>query len=780
MFDYIAITGPTANWILAQATRRSALTGSILELGAAPGLYSSVLSVGALRLAAISGTNVLAVWNNDLLSGQGYERWGICRLTGENGVLRRDDFFAEIFERFLAIADLRLKGLKLEGAWVHRHTVDDFHTCIAGRGSTARRYSLGFIEKMLELPGGKVSCVLGVGPMEGIIESAPPATLQERKKLQPLVLGLTHLLSSLHTRPALETNILEQLREEFQPATQVLIDYGTGLPSVPPLRAADGSPIALTYDDWVKPESPLSKEQRVILESDIILRTPVRIIGPAGSGKTLLMQLIAIRRLLQSAAQNQPSRIAYVVHNTAMMQSVRERFAELGHKELLDANNNQQALEVLTLTEYSIRALQGEQVPVMDSDAFETKRFQRELVTDFVQNSLKRDALNEKDHPVLYQVAPSSDALKIFAELLVAEFGVAIKAHDLSQNKQGYVLSESPLSTLHSVLSVQERSIVYDIFTQYQACLANDLAVLDSDDLAITVLGKVSTPLWRLRRRTVGYDFIFVDEAQLFNENERRLFPLLTKGISTYVPIALSLDNAQNIGGNFGAGFGTLGFGDLSSESLNKIFRSTPSILKLAFHTIQKSTDLFDASFPDFTASTVSLIDEDHHLAKPPVLLCGGQARSPGRFAVKVATRLRASNLRQICVVVFGDRYWNDVIGAVSEAHHPWKQLVKRGDKIESRGPLIVVSRPEFIGGQEFDAVVCVGLEEGIVPPNVGSNHALAASFEQRALREMYLTFTRARYRLVIANSTGSNLSPLLRDAKNICLTEEKASDWLE
>ena len=294
------------------------------------------------------------------------------------------------------------------------------------------------------------------------------------------------------------------------------------------------------------------------------------------------------------------------------------------------------------------------------------------------------------------------------------------------------------------------------------------------------MLGKVSTPLWRLKRKINGYDFIFVDEAQLFNENERRLFPLLTKGLRGYVPIVLGLDNAQTINSNAGAGFGALGFGDLSNESLNNVFRSTPAILKLAFHTIQKSTDLFDSSFPDFTTSSKSIIKDDHHLAKPPVLLTGGQARLPGRFAVKIAQRLRAANLRQICIVVFGDRYWNDITSALSETTHPWKELIRRGDKIESRGPLLIATKPEFIGGQEFDAVICVGLEEGIVPPNVGSNHALAASFEQKALREMYVSFTRARYRLIIANSTNSNLSPLLRDAKGVCLFEEKASDWLK
>jgi len=780
MHDYIAITGSTANWLLSQAIRKTAITSALTEIASTKGLTSSVVAIGSLRIAACPKANIVALWNKDLLLNQGYESWGLCRLTGAEGLLNATDFLPEIFERFLSVTDLRLKGLKLDGSWVHRHTEDDFHTCIAGRGSDARRYSLGFSDRALDLPGGRVQAVLAIGPLSGII-NAPPALLkQERRKLPSFILELTDMLANLHARPALENNILNNLRSEFQPITQALVDFSAGIPVIPALCETDGTYTTLTYDDWIKPDSPLSLEQRAILESDLILKTPVRIIGPAGSGKTLLMQLLAIRRMKDFKAKGEVCKIAYVVHNSAMMQSVRDRFSELNFDLSKNSDTPDQTLDVLTLTEYSIRALQDETVPVMDSDAYETKRFQKELVKEYLIKEIEKTPLTEEDEPLLHQILTNKDAIDIFSELLVNEFGVAIKAHDLSQNKQGYVLSEAPLSRLHSILNVTERSHIFDVFSSYQTYLSDDLGVLDADDLAITVLGKVSTPLWRLKRKNNGYDFIFVDEAQLFNENERRLFPLLTKGVRNYVPIVLGLDNAQTINANAGAGFGALGFGDLSNESLNNVFRSTPAILKLAFHTIQKTTDLFDSSFPDFTTSSNSIIKDDHHLAKPPVLLTGGLARAPGRFAIKIAQSLRASNLRQICIIVFGDRYWKDVIDALTEAGHPWKELIRRGDKIESRGPLLIATKPEFVGGQEFDAVICIGLEEGVVPPNVGSNHALAASFDQRALREMYVSFTRARYRLIIANSTSSNISPLLKDAKGICLFEEKASDWLK
>ena len=75
-----------------------------------------------------------------------------------------------------------------------------------------------------------------------------------------------------------------------------------------------------------------------------------------------------------------------------------------------------------------------------------------------------------------------------------------------------------------------------------------------------------------------------------------------------------------------------------------------------------------------------------------------------------------------------------------------------------------MLGRPDTIGGQEFDAVLAIGLEQGVVPPRV-VNQALAVALEQQALREMYVSFTRARYRLIVINSHRSAPTSILADA---------------
>jgi len=75
--------------------------------------------------------------------------------------------------------------------------------------------------------------------------------------------------------------------------------------------------------------------------------------------------------------------------------------------------------------------------------------------------------------------------------------------------------------------------------------------------------------------------------------------------------------------------------------------------------------------------------------------------------------------------------------------------MLQRGERTSGFEPHIVLSKPAFVGGQEFDGVIVVGLEQGVTPARVRGNDALGVAVEQQALRETYVSVTRARYRLV-------------------------------
>jgi superfamily I DNA/RNA helicase len=138
-----------------------------------------------------------------------------------------------------------------------------------------------------------------------------------------------------------------------------------------------------------------------------------------------------------------------------------------------------------------------------------------------------------------------------------------------------------------------------------------------------------------------------------------------------------------------------------------------------------------------------------------------------GRFVLKRIRELRKQNIRQIAVICHTDLYWDEVLKELKEAENVDPQvLLQRGDRLSPDQPLVVLTRPAYVGGQEFDAVIAVGLEQGVVPPRIVDNFALAAAVEQQALREMYLSFTRARYRLMVVVSAGAAPSAVIQEAK--------------
>lgn len=756
---YLGVTKETTNWLLNSPKDCEIISAQLKEIEALVALRKSVFVAGPLRIAASTNRNVIALWNTDYLSASGAEEWGLIDLSHQSGILSNHSILAEAFERSLRVVSQRLRRLLIDGQWYHRSHPNGVQTCLAGRGSVARQQSIAYVE------GERA--VMCFGPARKL-ESLIAIVADERDRLADYRETADGVVNAARLRPALESSVFQDIEAQLRPLHSRGIGTETPTAHVPSLGddpvpdATAYSRVHWTYEEWTKNESGLTTVQRQILESDILRSQPLRITGAAGSGKTLLMQLLAMR-ILKSRRSDSPVRLFYAVHNSAMKEKVLDRFVTLGADEYLD-DLGDGSLHVATLFEFALTEMNIDHSAVINRDAMATKEYQIIAVTAALQATLKQHAASVSKSPLLKQLDQNPDLVHRFAELIAIEIGIAIKGRNLAGNRKVYLESEQPLSRLHGVLGALERSVVFDTYEEYQKTALQPYEVLDSDDIAITLLSRLRTPLWDMKRRNLGFDFLFVDETQLFNENERRVFPLLLKNTTTHVPIALAMDSAQDLNGTTSAGFGVLGIRSIAERELQSVHRSTKSILALAFGIIQRTTDLFGADFPDFTAETVTVIDDNHKLASHPRIARCAAGQSLGKFVVRQVRTLRKT-LRQIGVVVHADRYWPEVCQEFQETSLPCRILAARGEYIEPDHPIIVITTPEHVGGQEFDAVIAVGIEQGVVPPSVRGHEGLAVALEQYALRELYLTFTRARYQLVIANSHGSAPSALLSDS---------------
>ena len=775
--DILAIPQATIRWLNEHPSLRDELAKNILDISKIPGLATSVVSAGPIRVAASDYTGLVAIWNTEYLASTGSDNWGIIKISGECGLLSQEYILSNVFERQLSVIDRRLNDLILPDPYIHRGHGKNIHTCIAGGNDDARKLSIGYFDGSVDVDQAKRKLIFCVGPspegknLDSAFKRLTNVIRNSAIHFPKFIADSEIIINTSAQRPTLQNLSLNNFSKIYNtinpsPAIAPSVSDGTTLiePVSSPLKYATA---LLTYDEWREPDSPLTNEQREVLESDNLLKQPLRIAGPAGSGKTLLLQLIAIKLLRKAKNTHTPCTALYVVHNAAMVDMVWDRFDTLGADDLLD-HTSPQHFVITTLSDFSRSRLGSEDLPIIDKDAEQTKAFQRDCALMGLKEALgEARGLNKSNAPLLTQVSSHKELMSIFSDLLVYEFGVAIKGHQLTNDPQKYIQSEIPLSRLHKELTTLERTVVFKSFRNYHKTVFEDLGVLDTDDLAISLVAQLRTPLWDMRRRNEGVDYLFVDETHLFNENERRIFALLTKPPTPHLPIALALDQAQDLQGATVSGFGRLGIDKIQDTRLSQVPRCTKSILELAFHFIQQTTDLFSAEFPDFTASSKSIVPDNPPLTSPPVIKRGGTGEGLGTYVNKQIRDIRSGHIRKIGVIVYGEKHWDDIRRALVRNSDSTVILSRRGDLVDDSRPVTVVSKPDIIGGQEFDAVLVVGVENGIVPPRVDSASGLSATFEQQALRSLYLTITRAKYRLVFINSLLAAPSPLLESSIN-------------
>jgi superfamily I DNA/RNA helicase len=775
---HLGLTQGTASWLLGKAGALDALHEVLTHIDTIlPVLTEKEFVEGPIRLSGTNAPRLLCLWNADYLTGLGDDGWGFIEIEDLSEGETRHIISREVLERCIYVINQRMQGLLIDGAFIHRSWPNGAHTCLVGRGTEARQISIGYVERNISDGSTSLHTLLCLGPHYDLHTLSSEA-VRRAASLNAVLPAARKLYEPSRKKLSLAVDQLPFLRKALAGYVQTtgqdseFAEVSVATREHPISERDSYRTIGWTYADWLAATSPLSPVQRRILLSEALDRHPVRIIGPAGSGKTLLMQLLALHSMAGAAKAGRETRILYLVHNAKMADAVRHRFAALMGA-LHDFTSPERTLTITTLTEYGLNELGLTESQIIDPDAYEAKEFQLSALREALDYAIGNYPTEVDKSQLFQEVKRNSDLLQVFTRLVMAEISRAIKGHGLTADEARYVQSERPLSRLHGALSPDERRIIYRAFRRYHEDIFEGLGVLDPDDIAISLLGKLRTPIWELRRRDNGFDHVFVDETQLFNENERRVLPLLTKSTAPFVPIVLALDEAQDLYGQTSAGLATLGIENVASENLASIHRSSKSIVRLAFFVIQRSTDLFGPDFPNFTGLVETLPDDTHPLARNPrVEIAPATQIEYGRFILKRIRNLRKSNLWRIAVVCTAEAYWRRVLDELRQSDLPLHVLEHRGERLSATDPIVVLSRPAHIGGQEFDAVVIVGAEQGLTPPRVVDNDPLAVAVEQQALRELYLALTRARYQVVVALAHGATLTPVLADAVRVGLLD--------
>lgn len=534
----------------------------------------------------------------------------------------------------------------------------------------------------------------------------------------------------------------------------------------------------------------LTDEQKNFVNSNWSI--PHRLEGPAGTGKTLCLVLKALRTLQDFEKSEQPHKSLFVVPSDELAETIRNRFLGNGGAHFLVATESEfsekkQNIAILTLQKLCAQLLNYkiEESEFLDRDSVESKNTQL-LYLDQIISDLKRkeiQLLRQHLSAEFYEFLESEDGWTL-AQLLRHEVSVVIKGR-ASGSLEAYK-SIPPLEYGLPIRTVQDKEYIYKKYLDYQSMLEASNQY-DIDDIVISAIGQLDTPIWRRRRFQLGYDSIFIDEVHLFNLNEISVLHYLTNQ-PAQVPISYSIDRSQavgDIGWNDSEFYEALGAEhELAGPScpVNAVFRSSPEIVELAFCVTTSGASLFtNFQNPLELATETFTADEDKKCEKPCVTYISDDddfASVTYRQVDAMARSLSASR-DNILVVVFDEQLLSLIKHSWRQANRAFKALERRGDMLAvheaNKAGCPVISSPELVGGLEFQGVVLVGCDKGRLPKSGSASEFGRAYVNYRAHNNLYVAITRARYRVEFIVNQNRGISDILQRAVVSRLLVERA-----
>jgi len=509
------------------------------------------------------------------------------------------------------------------------------------------------------------------------------------------------------------------------------------------------------------------------------LAAPHRIEGPAGTGKTLSLILKCIFQLREAAKRQQPYRALFVAHSDATRQTIESIFDandDDGFR-LKEDSLSAQTLRIRTLHQHCGEILRTKifEAEYLDRDAMNSKALQSLYIEEALDEVTKADfATHARFMSESFKSFLQSTDRGLLADMIRHEIAVVIKGR-AEESFESYKL----LPRLKYGLPLDKESdkgFVWNVFGRYQSKL-KEVAQFDTDDVVLSSIGQLNTPIWRRRRSNEGFDGVFVDETHLFNMNELSVFHYLTKTEGPY-PIAYSADRAQAVGDRGWGEAGVVALPKVSDDpnvqsvEVKTVFRSSPEIVNLACSVTSSGASLFTNFDNPLLLSASGFTDAEEQKCEMPryVSFPNDEALVIGAFdrAEEQARQMEVTK-DNVAIIVFDEILLSQLRRYATEANKPFELLERRGDieltEKAKRNGRFVVGHADFIGGLEFAGVVIVGADDGRLPPSSALTSDSRTYLSYAAHNRLYVAITRAKYRVDILGVSSRGISPLLKPA---------------
>lgn len=520
------------------------------------------------------------------------------------------------------------------------------------------------------------------------------------------------------------------------------------------------------YMDFDKQLQLLTSSQKKIVDYEDF-GTPIKIAGPAGTGKTASMVLRAVKMLRDASAHNQGIFIYFFTHSKSTEAAVKQMFSIMAKQEWFEEENPQH-IKITTLQDFCISYVNLNNMQIIDLDASEAKQYQLLLIQDAYSEIIGKNIFNT------YRCLMSEKAVSFFEQeeenkiimLLQYEFSINIKG-----------MSEGDLEKYKKIKAIKngipfenetDKEFVYRIYTVYQQSLVSQ-SVYDTDDIILEAFARLNAPLWRRERIRLGVDYLFVDEMHLFNLNEQQIFHYLTKDVAqTKIPICFALDYGQVIGerSNLDKSYIEEEFSSDKAycQEFGTVFRSSQQIAELCASITASGALLFDAFINPYKYCESRFTAREEEMCRVPKLIMYENDQKmidSLEKHIKDLVNYFKCPLDEIAVVFFDERLLENGIKFKVGKYSVSYIDGRRNGITDTEHDKIVCSLPEYINGLEFKCVILVGVDEGRVPQS-GIFDISTNFLRYNALNKLYLACSRAKYSVTILGTSIRGMSSCL------------------
>lgn len=523
-------------------------------------------------------------------------------------------------------------------------------------------------------------------------------------------------------------------------------------------------------------EGYLTENQKLFINSKSL--GPARLDGAAGTGKTLSLILRCIKTLRYYQGISEHKKLIFITHSSETKNNIKSIFKANNADDLIynPEEEPNHYVRITTLQEWCIELLGNkiQETEYLDKDARDSKETQLlylyEIVESFKEKELK--SFSKMISRELYEFLDSDEYWSI-AELLQSEISTYIKGRAGESLERYRKIARSKY--LLPIVKDEDFDCVYALYNKYNERLIS-LGQFDSDDIVLTAMGELETPIWRRRRINEGVDAIYIDETHLFNMNELCLFHFLTKPNAT-TNIVFTIDRSQALGdstlssGEVKEALNINSNSDIETEGFNTIFRCSPEIIDLANHILSSGAGLFTDFENPLSRSSGSFTMEEEKKCVVPYAKAISNDKDLLQSSfdeVDILCKKLECSRSNIVIIPTTDNLSKEIEEFAKEINKPFEIIKNRGDiqKVNDaqKGGKYIISGIDYVGGLEFDAVVIVGADKGRLPPteadvNTNSKHYLTyISFNR-----LYVAITRARFAVTMLYSGARGISNLLQ-----------------